>query len=326
MTETMRRHVLRSMLCAAALSTGISAAHAQDEAPWPSRPITWLVGWSPGGSVDSVTRVLAKHLGERLGQSVVVENRPGASGAIAQARAASAAPDGYTLITVPGPVVTSKPMPAVGAELTGVSELGRGPMVLVGTLARDTPPDVQSLFQAMKQAPDRYEYASSGNGTSQHLTGELIKQLAGVSPAHIPYKGGSQAVMDVISGQVALGVLGITSVLPHLQSGKLRAYAVTTEQRAASLPDTPTLGETVLPGFQASQWFVVAAPRGVPADRLMRLNALLGEILLLPDVKTAFETAGVEPSHATPEATTRFVTQEQARWLELATRNKLPLN
>jgi tripartite-type tricarboxylate transporter receptor subunit TctC len=257
---------------------------------------------------------------------VVVENRPGASGGIGLSRVVAAPPDGYTLVTVPGPVVSATPLPSVGAELAGVTELARGPMVLVGTTARPMPADVAALFKAIKATPSQYEYATSGNGTSQHLAGEMIKQLAGLQMVHIPYKGGSQAVMDVVSGQVPLAMLGITSVLPHIQSGKLKAYAVTTETRAASLPDTPTLAETVLPGFQASQWFVLAAPKNTPAARVDRLNQVIGDILKLPDVKAGFENVGVTPSHASPADITRFVMDEQRRWQDLAARSQLPLN
>ncbi|SAI22239.1 lipoprotein [Bordetella ansorpii] len=320
------RPVLASAAAAFTLACTGTASAAQDTAAWPTRPITWVVGWPPGGSADSVTRVLAKHLGERLGQSVVVENRPGASGAIGLNRAASAEPDGNTVVLVPGPVITNTRMPEIGKELAAVTELARGPMVLVGTTARDMPKDVKSLFAAVKAAPDRYDYTSSGNGTSQHLAGELIKQQAGLKMTHIPYKGGSQAALDIISGQVPLGVLGITSILPHVQAGKMRAYAVTTASRSASLPDTPTLGESVLPGFDASQWFVMAVPKGVPDDRVQRLNAAVGEILKLPDVKAAFAAVGVDPSSASPEDTARFVIGDQARWRNLAVKSNLPLN
>lgn len=285
-----------------------------------------MVGWPPGGSADTVTRVVARHLGERLGQPVVVENRAGASGAIGLNRAASAEPDGYTLVTVPGPVITNTRMPEVGAELAAISELARGPMVLVGTTARDMPADVHSLFSAVRAAPDRYDYTSSGTGTSQHLAGEMIKQQARLKMTHIPYKGGSQAALDIISGQVPLGVLGITSILPHVKTGKMRAYAVTTGTRSAALPDTPTLAESVLPGFDASQWFILAAPKGVAAAHVQRLNDEIRGILGLPDVKAAFAAVGVDPSPASPEATARFVTGEQTRWRDLAVKSNLPLN
>ncbi|WP_275936445.1 tripartite tricarboxylate transporter substrate binding protein [Pseudacidovorax intermedius] len=199
-TSASRRHLLR--LSALALSTLALGAHA--EAPWPeAKPITWIVGFVPGGSVDVLTRAFAKAVSDQIGQSIVVDNVPGASGALALKQAARAKPDGYTLVTVPGPVLFGQAQPEVGRELQAVGLLSQGPIVLVGGAAL-APTDLSSLIAAMKKNPQQWDYASSGIGTGQHLAGELFNQMAGTQMLHVPYKGGGQAVVDVVGGQVKL--------------------------------------------------------------------------------------------------------------------------
>ena len=321
-TRLTRRSAAALLALAAAAASGGSFAQGR----FPDKPLNWIVGFPPGGSADVMTRLVAKKLEAKLGQSVVVDNRPGASGAIALQLAAKAVPDGYTLITVPGPVVTSRPQPELGKELAGIAMLGKGPMVLVGTMAQPLPATLKDLLASAKANPDKYSFASSGNGTSQHFAGELVNQMAGTKMTHVPYKGGNQAVADVIGGQVPLAVLGITPVLPHIRSGKLRAYAVSTAQRSPALPDVPALREAPgLQGFDASQWFVVAAPAGVPPDRVQMLNAAIGEALKDPAIGSGFAGVGVLPEAAAPQATTAFVTGDLKRWHELATRANLPL-
>ena len=310
----------RALFATAVLAS--SAAFAQTSS---SKPITWIVGFPPGGTVDVATRLVAKNLQQKLGVPVVIDNRPGASGAIALNLAAKAAPDGYTLVTVPGPVLTNQPLPQVGKELAGVAMLGKGPMVLVGPTATAVP-NFKDLLAALRRKPDGYSFASSGNGTSQHLAGELLNEMAHVHMQHVPYKGGSQAVTDVIGGQVPLAFLGVTPVLPHIRAGKLKAYGVTTATRTPSLPEVPTLAEAGLPGFDASQWFVVAAPAGVPAARLQQLNAAIGAALREPDVARGLEEVGVDPAIASPAETTAFVTKDLKRWRELAEREHLALD
>jgi len=320
-----RRFSMMSALVLALATPWCSAAPAQAGANWPTKPITWLVGYPPGGSVDVASRLVAKRLEEKLGQPVVVDNRPGASGTIALQAAAKASPDGYTIVTVPGPVLMSMPVPLLGKELTGVAQLAKGPMVLVGASATAVP-TLKDLVVAMKQHPDAYSYASSGNGTSQHLAGELFNQLAHTKMMHVPYKGGSQAVTDVIGGQIPLGMLGIPPVLAHVKAGKLKAYAVTTATRSAALPDVPTMQEAGIQGFEASQWFVVAAPAGVPVDRLQRLNAAISDVLRHHEVTAGYAGMGVVPSPATPQETNTFVIEEQKRWKDLAQKANLTLD
>jgi tripartite-type tricarboxylate transporter receptor subunit TctC len=325
LTPRPSRRAAALLLAAAAVTTASGSAWAQAGAAYPNKTITWVVGWPPGGSADTATRLVARRLEQTLGQPVVVDNRPGASGVLALNFAVKAPADGYTLITVPGPVIGSRPSPQLGKELVGVAMMGKGPAVLIGTVAEPLPATVKDLIAAAKAHPDKFNYVSSGNGTAQHLAGELFNQMAGITINHVPYKGGAQAVTDVIGGQVSLGVLGITSALPHIHAGKLKAYAVTTAKRSKNLPETPALAET-LPGFEATQWFVVAAPTGTPADRIQKLNAAIGVILKEPEVVSGFDKVGMEPELLTPAQTTSFVEQDLQRWRTLAAKANLKLD
>lgn len=316
-----RRALAGMALTVCALLSSASWAQATG-----SGQITWLVGQPPGGTVDVVTRLVARQVEQSLGERVVVENRPGAAGAIALQAAAKATKNGNTLVTVPGPILTNMPIPQLGNELAGVAMLAKGPMVLVGTKASPMPDSLGSLLAAAKKDPKAFAFASSGNGTSQHLAGELINQMAGTQLMHVPYKGGSQAVTDVVGGQVQLGMLGITPVLPQIKAGNLRAYGVTTAQRSAMLPDVPTLSEAGLKGFDADQWFVVATAAGAPAERVVVLNAAIAKALQDPAVQNALSSAGVTAATATPEQTTAFVVKDVARWRALANKANLPLD
>lgn len=328
--DTMDKTLLLPRRRAAAALLGLalcaSGAPAQPGGAFPGKPLTWIVGFPPGGSVDTATRLVARRLEAVLGQTIVVDNRPGASGLMALQATLKAPADGYTLVTVPGPIVTAKPLPQIGKELAAVALLGSGPAVLVATAATPMPATVKDLIAGAKARPDRYSYVSSGNGTAQHLAGELLNHSAGTAITHIPYKGGTQAVTDVVGGQVPLGMLGITAVLPHIMSGKLKAYAVTTRQRARSLPDVPTLAEAGVPGFEAMQWFAVAVAAGTPAERVQKLNAAIAGVLQQPEVVAGFAKVGMDIETATPSQATAFVVDDLRRWHALAQKAHLQLD
>jgi tripartite-type tricarboxylate transporter receptor subunit TctC len=317
------RRALAAFLACCTLSANGPAA-AQE--PYPSRTITWVVGYPPGGSVDVVTRLIARKLERSLGQSIVVDNRPGASGAIALRYVAGLPADGYTLATVPGPVLTNIPMPQLGKELAPVAMLAKGATVLVGTAQPGAPKDLKALLADASAHPDKYSFASSGNGTGQHLAGELINIMAGTRMTHVPYKGGSQAVTDVVGGQIPLAVLGITPVLPHVKSGKLIAYGVSSAKRSSSLPEVPTLHEAGLAGFEADQWFVLAARQGLAAGQAARLNAAVAEALRDPEVVSSYEKLGLFPDPASPEQTAVYVRADLKRWSDLVRKAKLSLD
>ncbi|VTU32043.1 Argininosuccinate lyase [Variovorax sp. PBL-E5] len=300
---------------------GLAAA-----ADWPhEKPITWIVGFAPGGSLDVLTRLAARRLSEKTGQPVVVDNRPGASGVIALQAAAKAAPDGYTLISIPGPILFNQRPPELGKELVAVARIAEGPMVLVGPAAAPTS-TVAELLAAMRATPKAWSYASSGNGTSQHLAGELFNITAGTAMTHIPYKGGGQAVTDVVGGQVPLAILGVTPVLPQIKAGKLKAYAVTSSYRIESLPEVPTMQEAGLKGYEATQWYVVGAPARTPAARVTQLNAWINEIMASSELRPALVSSGSIAGKGSARDTQAFVATETNKWKDIAHKSGLTLD
>lgn len=324
MTTRPLRRTLLGIGIASAVTAWSAPAHA--DKPWPeAKPITWVVGFVPGGSVDVLTRAVAKVVSEKIGQSIVIDNRPGASGALALQQTARSANDGYTLVTVPGPVLFGQPQPEVGRELAAVSLMSQGPIVLVGAMAQ-AQPDLKSLIAAMKKNPDKWDFASSGNGTGQHLAGELFNTMAGTRMVHIPYRGGGQAVLDIASGQVKLGMLGVTPVIAQIKAGQLKAYAVTTPFRIPSLPDVPTMEEAGLKGYEATQYFVAAVAKGTPSAIKSRLNAAIGEALQTADVMRALEAGGQVAGNMTPEEAERFVQNSLAKFSQVAQQAGIKLN
>ncbi|MES2247897.1 MAG: tripartite tricarboxylate transporter substrate binding protein [Pseudomonadota bacterium] len=312
------------LIFCALMALASSPTLAQEK--YPSRAITWVVGYPPGGSVDVVTRLVARKLEATLGQPIVVDNKPGATGSLALRYVATQPADGYTLVTVPGPVLTSIPMPQIGKEMSAIAMLAKGSTVLVGPARPDAPKDLKALLADASAHPDKYSYGSSGNGTGQHLTGELIQALTGVTMTHVPYKGGNQAVTDVIGGQIPLAVLGITPVLPHIRSGKLKAYGVSTATRSASLPEVPTLREAGIANFEASQWFVLAARTGLPAERSDRLNEAVAQALKDPEVMKGFENVGMFPEAQSAKQTADYISTDMRRWADLVKKNKIAID
>ena len=292
------------------------ASQAEPPLAWPAKQINWIVGFVPGGSADVLTRVAAQDLAQRTGLNVVVENKPGASGAIAlQMVARSKASDGY-LITVPGPLIYPTPQPAIGKELAPVMLMAQGPMVIVGPAKQALPMLADVLADARKH-PDTWSYGSSGNGTSQHLAGELLNQVAGTRIVHVPYKGGGQAVSDVAGGQIPLAILGSSPVLPQIKAGALKAYAVTTKKRLDSLPDVPTVAESGFPDYDASQWFSVAASPGIDAAVLDQLNAALQKTVQSPAFQAAVDNAGMIAAGGSRSDLQHFIADDSAKWQKL---------
>ena len=292
------------------------ASQAEPPLAWPAKQINWIVGFVPGGSADVLTRVAAQDLAQRTGLNVVVENKPGASGAIAlQMVARSKASDGY-LITVPGPLIYPTPQPAIGKELAPVMLMAQGPMVIVGP-AKQALPTLADVLADARKRPDTWSYGSSGNGTSQHLAGELLNQVAGTRIVHVPYKGGGQAVSDVAGGQIPLAILGSSPVLPQIKAGALKAYAVTTKKRLDALPDVPTVAESGFPDYDASQWFSVAASPGIDAAVLDQLNAALQKTVQSPAFQAAVDNAGMIAAGGSRSDLQRFIADDSAKWQKL---------
>jgi tripartite-type tricarboxylate transporter receptor subunit TctC len=292
---------------------------------FPEKPLVWIVGFPPGGTADVVTRVVAERMGKNLGQPIVIDNKPGATSLLALQAAARAAPDGYTMITVTGPFLSSRPMPQVGRELDAVGMLARGSLVLVTAASAPAPSTLKDLVEDARKHPRLYSFASAGNGTAQHLLGEMLNQAANLKMIHVPYKGGSQAIVDVISGNVKLGFLGLAAVLPQIKAGKLKPYAVTSSSRLRDLPDVPTFVEAGYPSLQASSWMLAAVPRGVPSARVQRLSAALAQARSDPITLKEFAELGVSADFEDPQKTARFVASDLKRWQELAAQKNLVL-
>lgn len=311
---------LKTLLaCAALLSIAAPGAHAQ--AAWPTKPVTLVVPFTAGGNVDVVARMVAEKLGPRLGQTVVVENVAGAGGAIGVGRIAQqAAPDGYTLVVGPdSPIVIGK-LVNPGAfkfdplkDLAPVALLQTAPMVLV---ARPNLPaqNYADLVRLAKAEPGKLNYATSGIGTVLQLAMELLKQKSGIFVTHIPYRGASQIATDLMGGQVDTAMLVSTSVIPHVQSGKLKALGVTDGKRLASLPQVPAFAEMPgLKGFEMNSWIGVFAPAKTPPEVVQRLNQALNAVLKLPEIQAKFREQGAVPGNTTAQEFAKFVQAEYAR-------------
>lgn len=303
------------------VTIGILAAAAQanaQPAAWPTKPITLVVTYPPGGGADAMARLIAPKMGEALGQNVIVDNRPGAGGQIGASFVAKAAPDGHTLMLDASsfavnpslypklPYDSSKAFRAIGlvAQFPNV--------VLVN--AQFPAKSVGELTTLARARKDAVSYASSGNGSAQHLAGALFESAAKVDMVHVPYKGGGPALNDVIGGQVPLFFGNLASTLQHVQSGKLRALAVTSAKRSNMLPDVPTLTESGLQGVEIYEWNALFAPSGTPEQVVQKLNAALHKAIDAPDVKARIAQLGGEPLRTTPDAAQQFIGAQMSLW------------
>jgi len=286
---------------------------------WPSRPIRLIVPHAPGGVTDLVARLVAQPLGEALGQSVIVENKPGASGLVGTESVASAAPDGYTFVMF---VDVNTIFPSTVKQLNHdplksfvpITVLGRGSHLIVAhpSLGVRSLPE---LIAYAKKNPGTMSYASPGIGSPQNLSMETIKSAVGIDLTHIPYKGGGQAIGDVASGQVKVGVLGMAPVLPYVKSDKLVALAVTGGKRVALLPDVPTVAESAVPGFETAQWQGISAPAGTPPAIIQRMHDELVRIMNTPQVIERLASVGMDNStSATPADFSKMIATELQRW------------
>ena len=308
--------LVRKLLLAfvASVLCGTAAGQA-----WPARPIKIVVPYAPGGASDVVARNVAQPLSEVLGQPVVVENRPGAGGLLGTEVVANAAPDGYTLLLYvdnntifPSRVKEMRHDPVT--SFAPITLLVRGANVLVGTPALPVR-NLQELVQHAKQHPNTLSYATPGPGTAQHLAFEMIRNAASLDVVHIPYKGGGQAIIDLVGGKVELGMLGIAPTLPHLKSGKIKALAVTGRTRSSLLPDVPTVAESGFPGYQAEQWLGLVAPAKTPSAIIARLHDELVKIMAQKPMIERMAGLGMEAAtNATPEDFARMIGSELKLW------------
>ena len=327
---THRRHLLRATLCAAALSAlGALPATALAQAGWPAKPIRLVVPFAAGGTTDILARTLAPEWKKALGQPVVVENKPGAGGNTAAADVAKSAPDGYSILmaTVGTHAINAALYPKLPydhvKDFAPITVMAGVPNVLVLNAAfaqKHGINNVTDFIRVAKANPGKFNMASSGNGTSIHLSGELFKSMAGVFMVHFPYRGSGPALIDLMGGSMDLMFDNLPSALPHIKSGKLKALAVTSAKRSDAIPELPTIEEAggpTLKGFEASSWFALAAPAGTPPEIISRLQQETAKALATPDMKTRMATMGAIPSGMSSADFTRFITTETAKWAKV---------
>jgi tripartite-type tricarboxylate transporter receptor subunit TctC len=285
---------------------------------YPSKPIHLILPFPPGGGTDILGRVIAERLTTQLGQPVVIENRGGAGGNVGAEAAAHSAPDGYTLVLVAPSLAIS---PSLYSKLNYDPVKDFAPITLVGTVPNvmvtnmSVPAKTLAEFIALaKSRPEGMNFGSGGNGTSNHLAGELFNLEAGVKLVHVPYKGVNLAMNDVMAGQVQLVVIGIPAALPFIKAGRLRALAVVAPKRLAAIPEVPTAAEAGLPNYEVTTWYGVLAPAGTPKPIIARLNAEIVRVMHAPDLQERFAATGTEPRTSTPEEFADFIRQEMAKW------------
>ena len=315
--RTTRRLALAALLGAA----GLGSAQAQAPAAWPQRPISLVVPFPAGGTTDVLARALAERLSSSLGQTVIVESKPGAGATLGADFVAKSKPDGHTLLmgavhhTI-APAVYRKLPYDLQKDFAPVAGVALVPNVLVvnaGTPVKT----VAELVAMLKAKPGAYQYGSNGNGTAQHLIGTQFENLTGTDLAHIPYKGSGPLATDLLGGQLTMSFDTITPVLPHIKAGKLRPLAVTTAKRSSALPDVPTLDEAGLKGFNIGTWFGVLAPAGTPRDIVQRLNTEMVKVIHSPDFTRRMEEIGAQPVGDRPEDMARTLKAETERFAEL---------
>ena len=327
MTETNRQGRQRSRLGAAfvlsALLAGAAflAAGPAAAQSYPSKPIRWIVPFPTSGATDILTRTIAHKLSEALGQPVIVDNKPGAGGALGSDLAAKAAPDGYTLLMATtsthsiGPALQKLPYDAQ-RDFAAISIVADATNVLIVSPQTGVK-SVRELIALAKSRPGQLNYSSSGNGSIVHLSGERFKSMTGTDIQHIPYKGTALAIPDIINGQIGLMFDSIVSVMPHIRSGKVKALAISSQKRSALLPELPTMTEAGVPGYVSDTYFGVFAPAGTPHDIIQRLNAELVKIVHGADTKERLMKLGAEPVGSTPEKLAEMVKTENVKWAKV---------
>jgi tripartite-type tricarboxylate transporter receptor subunit TctC len=312
---------MNGLLLRAVASVAIAAfaalAHAQ--APYPTKPIRLVVPFPAGGTTDIIARAVSQRLTETLGQAVVVDNRPGAGGNIGAELVAKSPPDGYTLLM--GTVGTHAINPGLYAKMPYDHVRDFAPVILVAGVpnvlvvpAALPVNSVQELIAYAKANPGKLNFASSGAGTSIHLSGEMFKTITGVNIAHVPYKGSAPALQDLVGGQVQMMFDNLPSSLALIKGGKLKALAVTSAQRSAALPDVPTMIESGLAGFEASSWFGILAPAGTPKDVIAKLSGEVAKWLATPEAKEKMAAQGAIPAGLMPDEFTRHIATETVKW------------
>lgn len=312
----MRARIVQTILIALAVAMMSAVARAD---AWPDRPIRLVVPYPPGGGTDATARIVSAPIAQALGQPLVIENRPGASGLVGTDFVAASAPDGYTILMFAdtntiAPALYAKVMSDPVKDFAPIVQIAIGPLVI---FANPTVPvnSIQELIEYARKQPGKLSYASPGNGSAQHMAMERLKLETGIKIQHVPYKGGGQAITDVIGGHVQLGVLGLSAVLPYIKSGKIKPLGITDLRRSALLPNVPTIAESAVPQFQAIQWFGIVAPAKTPPDIVAKLYSAFQKALKEPAVDQRLGELGltVTPDRSTADFA-RFIRDDVARW------------
>ncbi|MBV5296529.1 tripartite tricarboxylate transporter substrate binding protein [Curvibacter lanceolatus] len=320
-----RRHLLSQS--AALLTTGLSASGAWAQAAYPHKPVRLVVPFPAGGATDLFARALSQKLGERLGGSLVIENRPGAGGAIGSDLVAKAAPDGYTLLLATSS--THSIGPALGARLpydtvrdfSPIAQVGNAPSVML--VPNSSPArNVKEWIELARKNPGKLNYASSGNGTIVQLTTELFKAQAGLFIVHIPYKGTALAIPDLVSGKLDVLFDSLPTGMPHVRDGRLRALGITTLKRSPLAPELPPIAD-VLPGYESTTWFGLYGPKGLPPELLQRINTAAGQTLADPEVKDKLQRMGIEAVTGTPQQLATMVAADTAKWKKIIVERRI---
>lgn len=314
LTKTLRR----AATIAAATCLTVAIAPAAMAQAYPAKPIRILVGFPPGGAMDIVARAVGEKMASGLGQSVVVENKPGAASNLAIRQLIDSPPDGYTVMLVANglsanPFLYTQQAFDPNRDVVPISMVARLPVVIAARAGSDVS-SLPKLVEMSKARPGSLSYATPGSGSTPHLAVELFARAAGVSLTHIPYKGGAPAITDVLGGQLPLVAVNAVEVLPHVRAGKLRVLAALSAERVATLPDAPTIAESGFPGFEASVWHAFIAPRGTPAAAVERLNAEIHKALAAPEVRERLASLGAVVSPSTPQQLGSFVRSEHERY------------
>jgi len=318
------RDAMRWMAAAALVLTGVLAGltvtpSVAQQAAWPNRPVTVIVPFTPGGGADLIARAIADHLTGVMGQSFVIDNRGGAGGNLGGAAAAKAAPDGYTLFFgSTGPAATNTLMYKSLSfdprrDFAPIVLVGKTPVIVAGR--PDAPfKDLKEMIAYAKANPGKLTAAFPGNGTLGHITGVLLNQQAGLDIKHVQYRGGGAIINDLLGGHIDISMDAMTPYVPLTQEGKIRALAVSTAVRAKQLPDVPTVSEAGLPGFDASVWYCLLAPTGIPGDVIAKLNAGVNEFLKTPKAQELFDKLGAMVGGSTPAELKAFIDGEIEKW------------
>jgi tripartite-type tricarboxylate transporter receptor subunit TctC len=289
---------------------------------YPDRAITWVVPFPPGGAMDAIARVLSRTMSQDLGQNIVVENKPGAGGNIGASYVAKAKPDGYTIMIVANGMAVN---PALYRSMSyspikdfqPISLLAAVPNILVTQASRSDVNSLNDVIKQVKERPGKYSYASAGVGTSIHLAAALFTYTGKLDMLHVPYKGSGPAVTDLMSGQVDYMFDSITSAKPHIESGKLKALAVTTPKRSSTLPNLPTVAESGMTGYELTPWFATFAPAGTPSGIIDKLNGAMIKAMNTDQVKKTFAAIGAEYIGSTPQELASYLAQETEKWKKI---------